>query len=139
MALNGVALGSRSTFAMDGLRFSAFPTLRFYVLSCTRDRFDCENLEGDASVGGQLDLVLSIPALTFMDLEPYLAGSVFGILPNDKVQREGHGELRLGFWHMTRSLLMQVFVTAYSGNDVGITRTQTITQVGAGTSFGFVP
>jgi hypothetical protein len=139
MALNGVALGSRSTLALGGMRFSTFATLRGYVLSCTRDRYDCENLEGSASVGGQLDMVLSVPALRFMDLEPYVAGSLFGILPNEKIQSEGHGEVRLGFWHMTRSLLMQVFVTAYAGNDVGITRTESITLVGAGTSFGFVP
>jgi hypothetical protein len=139
LALNGVAMGGRSTLAVGGMRFSTFATLRGYVLSCTRNRLECENLQGSASVGGQLDMVLSVPALTFMDLEPYLSGSVFGIAPNEKIQREGHGEVRMGFWHMTRSLLLQVFVTAYAGNDVGITRTETIALIGAGTSFAFVP
>jgi hypothetical protein len=133
LTLNALALRSLGSFVAGDFALSMAPSVRLYVASCTLDRSACKNFQGATSGGAQLDLVLSAPGIGLWELVPFLSASGFGILRHDSVRSELHLELHLGLAYTTRFLLMQLFALSYLGNDVGIRRSEHVTQLGVGT------
>lgn len=131
---NTLALGFSGQGRLGAARWSVTPTLRLYLLSCTRARDQCSDFRGDTSVGAQLDLMLDAPAWEFGWFVPFVSVSGLLIAPHERVRSERHMELHLGAWCASSALFFQAFALAYLGNDVGITRGQRITQLGLGIS-----
>lgn len=137
--LNAAVVRGQTQWKLGGLRVSLLPALRLYAISCTSDREQCEEFAGDVSFGAQIDFVLDVPETSLAGLYPFVALSGFAIINHDQVQGERHVELHFGLWRRVEALLMQLFLSAYAGNDVGVTRAKRFMQVGAGISLAFLP
>jgi hypothetical protein len=133
LAQNALALPASSHVAWADVLLRVAPTLRVYVLSCTRDRSTCKNFAGDSSFGAQLDVALEAPGFALVELVPFVSASGFGVLSHAAVRGESHLEAHLGLLHTSRFLLMQLYAVGYFGNDVGITRANRVVQFGVGT------
>lgn len=131
---NTLALGFDGQGTLGALRWSVVPTLRLYLLSCTRARDQCSDFRGDSSVGAQLDLSLDAPTWELASLVPFVSVSGLVVADHARVRSERHVALHLGAWCASETLLFQAFALAYLGNDVGITRGQRVTQLGLGLS-----
>jgi hypothetical protein len=112
-----------------GLDASAF------VLSCTQDRSVCENFQGDASFGGQLQGAAGLTGFKLWRFVPFAAASASGIVPNGLVIAERRLLGRVGVYARFGDSLLALFVLGSVGNDVGIVRDRTLNVVGAGLSF----
>ena len=139
LTLNALGARGQAQWTLGALRIGASPALRFYAISCTSDRARCENLTGDMSFGGQLELSLDAPSVALLGLHPFASLSGFAILRHALVRGESHTELHLGLWNRLSALLMQLFVLAYAGNDVGIKRAERAVYLGIGLSLAFLP
>ncbi|HEX7478660.1 MAG TPA: hypothetical protein VF331_12695 [Polyangiales bacterium] len=137
LTLNDAALVLRTGLRLGALQLFTAARLRGYVVSCTRTRSTCENFRGDASAGAQLDLVLLGPSLGRTRLSPFAAVTGFGLLAHAGIGGETHLELHAGVTIPTRWLEVQSFALLYVGNDVGLLRALTVTQLGAAVRLPF--
>jgi hypothetical protein len=139
LTLNAIGARGQAQWTAGALRVGASPALRFYAISCTRERAQCEEFKGDISFGAELDLALDAPSVALYGLHPFAALSGFAILGHALVRGESHAQLHLGVWNRMSALLVQLFLLAYLGNDVGIARAKRVTQIGIGLNLAFLP
>lgn len=135
LALNDVTV--RATFAQrhEHWAFSAGFDVQGLVVSCTEPSRPCRNFRGDSSVGGQAQLGLALTGLQLWRFSPFATASASGILPHGLVELEGRVSARIGIYAWLGDSLLSLFMLVWIGDDVGVTRSRSLTAVGAGASF----
>lgn len=135
LALNDLALGvsflgQRGIWAVQSALLA-----NWFFLSCTEPSRSCRNFRGDASAGGQMELTVATPRFVLWRFVPFASAFASGIVPHGLVHTEGRFSARLGAYVPFSTSVLSLYLSGWSGNDVGITRNQHRQVIGIGAAF----
>ena len=129
--LNDLALRfAGSTAAENAIVVTGQLDSRLLFLSCTQPGVDCLRYFNSFSYGGALELTTQLRLQK--GWRAFWSVSFSWILPNGNLVEERRLVSHLGLWQRLSGGTWQMFLLAYTGNEVGVLRDSSLQQLGVG-------